>query len=192
MAGPSRRCCGTLVEQPGPPFRPLGAPRLDFCWFFNAPGRHQKTTIFRHRSKSIKIMNKAALGVPRHRFCLIFGPFWDRFGHRFFNVFRNSVNSRKPIKTMYFQWFCLSDPIIFRHIFRWFFMFCSEPLLESISGAQNGDLYSESRFLEPFRISRGPENGPGGDNFEPKGLQRASPFSGGCVLFATLLFTKPQ
>ena len=75
---------------------------------------------------------------------------------------------------MYFQWFCLSDPIIFRLIFRWFFMFCSEPLLESIFGAQNADLYSKSRFLEPSRISKGPKNDPRGDTFEPKGLQRAS------------------
>jgi hypothetical protein len=46
----------------------------------------------------------------------------------------------------------------------------------SVFGAQNGDLYSESRFLEPFKISRGLENGPRGDHFEPKGLQRASRF----------------
>ena len=48
--------------------------------------------------------------------------------------------------------------------------------MESIFGAQNGDLYSKSRFLEPFRISRGPENDPRGDHFEPKGLQMASSF----------------
>ena len=55
-------------------------------------------------------------------------------------------------------------------------MFCSEPLLESIFGAQNADLYSKSRFWEPFKISRGPKNDPRGDQFEAKGLQMASPF----------------
>ena len=55
-------------------------------------------------------------------------------------------------------------------------MFCSAPLLESIYGAQNGDLYSKSRFWEPFKISRGPENAPRGDHFAPTGLQRASRF----------------
>ena len=48
-------------------------------------------------------MNKSTLGVPRGRFCSIFGPFRDPFGHRFFDVFRNSVNSRKPIKTNVFS-----------------------------------------------------------------------------------------
>jgi hypothetical protein len=55
-------------------------------------------------------------------------------------------------------------------------MFFSEPLLESIFGAQSADLCSKSRFLEPFWISRGPENDPRGDHFEPKGLQMASTF----------------
>ena len=48
-------------------------------------------------------MNKSTLGVPRGCFCFIFGPFRDPFGHRFFDVFRNSVNSRKPIKTNVFS-----------------------------------------------------------------------------------------
>ena len=83
LAGPSRRCCGTLGEQSGPPFRPLGAPRLDFCWFFDAPWRHQKTLIFRHRPKSIKIKNRSTMGVPRGRFYSIVAPFWYPFGHLF-------------------------------------------------------------------------------------------------------------
>ena len=54
------------------------------------------------RQESIKMMNKSTLGVPRGRFCSIFGPFWDPFGHCFFDVFRNGVNSRKPINTKVF------------------------------------------------------------------------------------------
>ena len=40
-------------------------PRLDFFRFFDDPERHQKTTIFRHRPKSIKSMNKSTLTAPR-------------------------------------------------------------------------------------------------------------------------------
>jgi hypothetical protein len=67
-------------------------------------------------------------------------------------------------------------------------MFCSDPLLESIFGVQNADLYSKSRFLEPFRISRGPENEPRGDQFEAKGFQMASTFYRGLRLGADPAF----
>ena len=67
-----------------------------------------------------------------------------------------------------------------------------EARAEDHFGAQNGDLYSKSQFLEPFRISRDPEKGPRGDPFQPKGLQRASPFSARGDLEPTLLFTKTQ
>ena len=55
--------------------------------------------------------------------------------------------------------------------------------MESIFGAPNCDLYSKSRFGEPFRISRGSENDPRGDHFEPKGLQMASRFYRGLRSF---------
>ena len=55
-------------------------------------------------------------------------------------------------------------------------MFCSEPFLENIFGAQDGDLYSKSRFLEPSRISKGHKNDSRGDTFEPKGLRMATGF----------------
>ena len=71
-------------------------------------------------------------------------------------------------------------------------MFFSEPLLESIFGAQSADLCSKSRFLEPFRISTGPENDLRGDHFEPKGLQMASPFYRGLRLQLTLRSMTPQ
>jgi len=71
-------------------------------------------------------------------------------------------------------------------------MFCSEPLLESIFGAQNGDLYSKSRFWKPFRISRGSENDPRGDHFGPKGLQRTIFFTGRGDLEPTLRPVTPK
>ena len=73
-----------------------------FHIFWGLPWRRQKPSIFQQRPKSIKIANKSTLGVPRGWFCSIFGPFRDPFGHRFFDVFRNSVNSRKHIKTNVF------------------------------------------------------------------------------------------
>jgi hypothetical protein len=68
---------------------PHGTLAVGLNWgdFSDAPGRHQKTTIFRHRPKSIKMKNKSTLGVPRGRVCFIFLPMLKSIWASFFRCF---------------------------------------------------------------------------------------------------------
>ena len=92
----------------------------------------------------------------------------------------------------YFHPPSLSKIIDFPINFPWIFHVFSEPLPESILGAQNADLCSKGRFLDPFWISRGSKIRPLGPIFGKKASKKQVPRITGGVLGPSLRPTTPQ
>ena len=114
-------------------------------------------------------------------------PFW----HRFSDFYWNGENHEFITQGIVLEGFYIQKPISFHVFVHAFFMFFSEPLLESIFGAQSADLSSRSRFLVHFRISKGPKMDPRGDYFHKKINFSLHCRVSGSVLEPTLLFLKP-
>ena len=71
-------------------------------------------------------------------------------------------------------------------------MFCSEPLLENIFGAQNADLYSKRRFLNPFGFPGVPKMTLGATILGQKGSKWRVGFTARGDLEPTLRPVTPQ
>jgi len=76
-------------------FRALGAPRLHFFDFWTPQNAIEKTTIFRHGTKSIKSMKKSTFGAPGVDVAPFFIKLWNHFGIAFltFSEMAKTMNS---------------------------------------------------------------------------------------------------
>ena len=125
-----------------------------------APGRHQKTSIFRLGPKSTEELSQSTPGRSElvcWSIFMTFGvPFWLHFA--FFSKKRKTMKSM-PLTT-FWKVFHLQKTLIFGWIFRNFSCFFQNPSRRAFLEGPGADLCSKVRFWRHFRFSVGPKIHP--------------------------------